>query len=270
MKSFMWFFYTIFLVFIIAVTLSSCKNENKKSIENFATVNNLKQKDTRNYYLPSSTTNKIITHQFYSLSYSEAHEQAEWVAYELKKEQLSKTNFERPYFIDDPKVNSGSASYRNYKRSGYDKGHLCPAGDRKFSREAFNETFYTSNISPQLNDFNAGIWGRLEQKARYWASKYDGVFVVTGGVLRNNLKTIGSEKVSVPEYFYKILLDQNNGKYKTIAFLLPHKDSNKPLYEFVVPIDKIEQLTAIDFFPKLPDNVENEIEKSSDYKNWAF
>ncbi len=222
------------------------------------------------FYLPKSTTNELVKHKYYTLSYSEKHEQAEWVAYELKKNQLSHTNYNRPYFEEDPDVETGSASWRNYKKSGYDKGHLCPAGDRRFSIEAFNETFYTSNISPQLNEFNAGIWNRLEQKTRYWASKYDGVYVITGGVLTNDLESIGKENVSIPKYFYKILLDNSRGEYKTIAFLIPHEDSEKPLNKFVVSIDKIEKMTRIDFFPRLPDNIENELEQSSDYKGWGF
>ena len=89
-------------------------------------------------------------------------------------------------------------------------------------------------------------------------------------MLSNDLESIGKENVSVPKYFYKILLDNSRGKYKTIAFLLPHEDSEKPLNKFVVSIDKIEKMTGIDFFPRLPDNVENKLEASSDYKNWSF
>ena len=134
----------------------------------------------------------------------------------------------------------------------------------------FEETFLTSNISPQRHDFNSGIWNTLEQKVRYWARKYDGIFVVTGGVLKNNLKTIGDEGVSVPNYFYKVLLDYNNGNPKMIGFLLAHKKSNKPLYRFVVSVDEIEDLTGIDFFPELEDEIENRLEASSSYKNWSF
>ncbi len=225
---------------------------------------------TSDIYLPTSTTKNIVKHTYYTLSYSEKHEQAEWVAYELKKEELSHNNFKRPFFIEDPMVKSNSASWKNYKHSGYDKGHLCPAGDRKFSKKAFDETFFTSNISPQLNNFNAGIWNRLEQKTRYWASKYDGVYVITGGILQKGLKTIGKEDVSVPKYFYKILIDKTTDGYKAIAFLLPHKNSNKPLYEFVVPIDEIEKMTGIDFFYKLSNTTEDALEKSASYKKWAF
>tara|TARA_R110000851_G_scaffold298770_1_gene454300 strand:+ start:11536 stop:12078 length:543 start_codon:yes stop_codon:yes gene_type:complete len=172
-------------------------------------------------------------------------------AYELKKSDLTKNEFERPYFIEDKKVKTKSADWRNYKNSGYDRGHLCPAGDRRMSFEAYNETFLTSNISPQDHDFNAGIWNRLEQKVRYWAEKYDGVYIVTGGVLKENLKTIGDENVSVPNKFYKIIVDASGGKYKAVAFLIPNKPSSESFYEYAVSIDEIEARTGIDFFSEI-------------------
>lgn len=221
-------------------------------------------------YLPTSTTGQIIHHQFYSLSYNEKYEQAEWVAYELTQKQLSSIPIKRPYFKKDPKVTTQSAHYKNFKDSGYNKGHLCPAGDRKFSLEAYNETFFTSNISPQTYEFNGGVWNRLEEKVRYWAQKIEKLYIVTGGILSPNLKTIGSEKVAVPQYFYKIILDYDGAETKAIAFLVPHEKSEKGLYQFIVSIDEIETLTGIDFFPELPDKIENEIEKSGNYKHWAF
>ncbi|TDQ22788.1 DNA/RNA non-specific endonuclease [Tenacibaculum caenipelagi] len=221
-------------------------------------------------YFPTSTTGVIIKHNSYQLSYNEKHEQAEWVAYSLDKSDIVYTNRKRPFFIVDPKVKTKSADWRNYKKSGYDKGHLCPAGDRRASQKAHDETFYTSNISPQNHEFNAGIWNKLEQKTRYWTKKYNHLYVVTGGILEPNLKTIGKENVSVPNYFYKVLLDYTQPEIKAIAFLLPHKESNKPLHDFVVSIDELEQKTGIDFFPELPDSIENQLEASTDYKNWSF
>lgn len=242
------------------------EEEKVQTIEQGKTV----KTDTNAYFLPSSTTGQIVHHKGYSLSYNEAYEQAEWVAYELKKSHLSRTNFKRPYFEIDQAVKTGAAHWRNYKKSGYDKGHLCPAGDRRYSQEAHDETFLTSNISPQDHDFNAGIWNTLEQKVRYWANKYDGVFVVTGGVLQPGLKHIGNEKVAVPKQFYKVLIDMNSGQPKMIAFLIPHNNSNKPLYDFVVSVDSIETLTGIDFFPELDDAIEAKLEASSSYKGWSF
>lgn len=243
--------------------------EEEAQMEQVEVGQNPKQ-DTNEFFLPTSTTGQVIHHEGYSLSYSEPHEQAEWVAYELKKEHLSNSNFKRPYFEIDKAVKTGAADWRNYRNSGYDRGHLCPAGDRKYSKEAHDETFLTSNISPQRNEFNSGIWNRLEQKVRYWASKYDGVFVVTGGILKGPMETIGQEKVAVPKHFYKVLIDVNTGEPKMIAFLIPHEPSNKPLHEFVVSVDSLEALTGIDFFPELEDDVEDRLEASSDYKAWSF
>ena len=171
--------------------------------------------------------------------------------------------------MEDREVKTGSADWRNYKNSGYDRGHLCPAGDRRFSYEAYHETFLTSNISPQNREFNSGVWNFLEQKVRYWAKKYDGVYVVTGGVLKEGLPTIGDENVSVPEEFYKIILDASDGNFKVLAFLIPNKATNESFYEFVVPVDDIEAKTGIDFFSSLPDAIEEKLEVSIDLKSWG-
>ncbi len=225
--------------------------------------------ETANFnFLPSSTSNDIYANEAYAFSYKEKYEQAEWVAYELNKSDMSKVDYDRPYFNQDKQVKTQSADWKNYKKSGYNKGHLCPAADRKSSYDMYEKTFLTSNASPQLYDFNAGIWNRLEQKVRYWAERYDGVYVITGGVLEDGLKTIGTEDVAVPNYFYKIILTKD--KKNMIGFLVPHKDSEKPLYNFVVAVDEIEKITGIDFFSTLPDDLENKLEANKGYTNWRF
>jgi endonuclease G len=105
------------------------------------------------------------------------------------------------------------------------------------------------------------LWNRLEQKVRYWAVRYGGVYIVTGCVFKYSSKTIGKEKVLVPDFFYKILLKNDNGNYKMIAFLVPNEPSEKLFYNFVASVDSIEEITGIDFFPKLDDTVENSLEK---------
>lgn len=271
------------ILFIFIFGFVSCKMDDKR-VNSFSLegINGQKKRvvDNTPYeksisstdfdYLPTSTTHQVIVHSYFTLSYNEEAEQAEWIAYELKKEYVKSNHFKRPFFIVDPKVKTGSADWRNYKKSGYDKGHLCPAGDMEFDKNAYNDTFFTSNISPQDHDFNGGIWNRLEQKIRCWASRYDGVYVVTGGILLKTKNTIGTERVVVPEYFYKIILDDSNEKYKMIAFLIPNKKSDKPLYTYVVSVDSLEQMTGIDFFPKLEDQLETSLEKRTDYKSWLF
>lgn len=262
------FFLNIFLLSVF----SSCQMKNENITETTETINvptsGNKSENTDFSYLPTSTTNEIYAHKGYTFSYDETHEQSEWVAYLLEDGKWKYSNLERPLFEQDPIVTTESAHWGNYKKSGYTKGHLCPAGDRKQSQELFDETFFTSNASPQLYDFNAGVWNRLENKVRYWAGKYDGIYVVTGGVLTEDLEVIGKEDVSVPKYFYKVLLTKD--KTRMIAFLVPHEKSNQPLYKFVVSVDEIEQKTGIDFFPKLEDAKENKLESNKDYKGWSF
>jgi len=221
-------------------------------------------------YIPTSTTNQIIKHRYYALSYNEKYEQAEWVSYFLRSENEGIGHFKRPRFINDPKVSTESAASDNYKKSGYDRGHLCAAADMGFSKSAYDETFFTSNVAPQKHNFNDGIWKRLEEKSRYWATKYNGIYVVTGGILQKGLPTIGFEKVAIPNYFYKILYCNYQGKNKMVAFLIPSVKSKEPLYKFVVSVDSIEKMTGIDFFPQLDDTDEKELERKSDYKAWAF
>lgn len=261
---------TLIFAIIIAIIVYFQEKNTKK--ENLDVIDNVDVTNVNTFnYLPTSTTKQVVKHHYYTLSYNEDKEQAEWVAYVLQPNQLQRIDRKRPFFIKDNKVKTQSADYHNYKNSGYDKGHLCPAADRRFSKQAFNETFLTSNISPQNHQFNAGIWNRLEQKTRYWTKKYGTLYIVTGGVLTdNNLPTIGREKVAVPKRFYKILLDYKQPKIKAIAFLIPNKDSDLPLYKFATSIDTIEQITGIDFFSALPDSIENKIEAQNDYKDWSF
>ncbi len=251
---------------IIVYLFNSCKElpPNSSNIDALGGIELTSDFD----YLPTSTSDVVISHPQYSFSYIEKYEQSEWVAYHLTSKDINSANYDRPYFNQDKKVKTKSADWRNFKNSGYNKGHLCPAADRKATFEDYEATFLTSNASPQLYDFNAGIWNRLEQKVRYWAERYNGIYVITGGVLTDGLKAIGSEDVAVPDYFYKIILTED-GK-NMIGFLMPHEKSDKPLYSYVVPVDSIEKATGIDFFPNLEDDLENNLEKEKGYSNWKF
>ena len=222
------------------------------------------------YLWPSSTTGAIINHNYFSLSYNETYEQAEWVFYRLDRSHLTKDRRKRPYFINDPKVITKSADWRNYNGSGLDRGHLCPAGDRRFSEQAYNETFYTSNITPQDKYFNAGIWNRLEQQTRYWAKKYGSIYVITGGILENNLPTIGNEDVAVPRYFYKVIVRETKREVSLVAFLIKHKESRRSLKEFVITVDNLEELTGLDFFKEMSDEQQKELESTIQLGDWRF
>lgn len=202
---------------------------------------------------PTSTTGQVISHDFYTLSYSEKHEQAEWVAYQLTRQSLQAPNVERTNnFRPDPKVRKASASARDYVGTGYQRGHLAPAADMAFSDEAMSESFLMSNMSPQISNFNGGIWRELEETVRDWAYRFGHVYVVTGPVLTKGIReTIGDNEVSVPDLFYKVILDYSGTEHKAIAFLMPNEVSDKPITDFAVSVDQVEEITGIDFFPEI-------------------
>jgi len=212
----------------------------------------------------------IIHHVGYVLSYNETHEQAKWVAYELTLEEVNGSFKRTNDFRCDPKAKTGSASLADYRGSGYDRGHLAPAADMKWSLKAMSESFYMSNMSPQRPSFNRGIWRRLEEQVRKWAVNNKSVYIATGGVLISGLTKIGPNHVSVPEKFYKVILDYQEPELKGIGFILPNKGSREPLQNYAVTIDKVESVTKIDFFYALPDEIEEEIESKVDLSRWSF
>jgi len=224
-------------------------------------------------YLPTSTTDKTIRHDYFSLSYSEKHEQPEWVAYELYGDSLKKNKVERHNsFRPDPKVRSGSARPKDYTRSGYDRGHLAPAADMAFSKEAMKQSFLMSNISPQEPSFNRGIWRELEEQTRDWCLTSEHFYVVVGPVLTQRAKRrFGEDKaLAAPRSFYKILLDLRGADKKAVGFIMPNQKSDAPLSDYMVSIDSIETLTGIDFFPELPDDWEENLESGFSPFRWPY
>ncbi|MFZ4456247.1 MAG: DNA/RNA non-specific endonuclease [Bacteroidales bacterium] len=211
---------------------------------------------------------EVVTHLGYTLSYNEKHEQANWVAYQLTAEETEKAFDRSNKFKPDPDVATESANNADYKGSGYDRGHLAPAADMSWSREAMQESFYYSNMSPQVPAFNRGIWKELEEQVRDWARSNRAIYVVTGPVLEDGLPTIGPNGVSVPRYYYKVILDYTKPDLKSIGFVLPNEGSDKPLSAFAVSVDEVERITHLDFFPTLPDDVEAKVERMNCYACW--
>lgn len=257
-------------------------SEAPSLFDEMVTINDEMTDDTRErddyegdelYFLPKGQSNEVIRHKYFALGYSEKHEVPEWVAYELTRSQLDRKRVRREdKFRPDPKVRKKSATTGDYRRSGYDRGHLVPAADRAFSREAMDETFYMSNITPQDRKFNGGIWRELEELTRDWARKYRKVYVVTGPVLTKRAKArIGQNDVAVPHSFYKVILDLSEPELKAIAYVIPNKKSEEPLQEYATSIDEVEELTGINFFPNMMDaELEKELEASFDNRLWQY
>ena len=218
-------------------------------------------------YIPKSE-GELIYHKYYTLSYNEYHEQANWVHYKLNPVFLSGSTLRTDLFKPDSLVSTKSAQLSDYKGSGYDRGHLAPAGDMKYSRESMIESFFMSNMSPQDPSFNRGIWRRLEETIREWVKSSE-IFISTAGVLNiENLGSIGGNKVTIPSKYYKVIYSPKNNSM--IGFLLSNKGSSSELKSFMVSIDSIESITGIDFFHELPNEIENSLESKVNLEDWEL
>jgi len=211
----------------------------------------------------------ILHYTGFSLKYSEPFEQAEWVIYAVKADRLNGTVKRTNNFRSDRRIKTGSAALNDYRRSGFDRGHLAPAAVMKWSREAMSESFLMSNISPQRPGFNRGIWKNLEAQVRKWAKDNDELYVVSGPVLREGLPVIGPNEVAVPEFYFKVILDYAEPERKTLGFILPNQASRADLSSYAVSIDQVEATTGIDFFPRLPDDLEESLESQSNPGEWG-
>ena len=222
---------------------------------------------------------ELIEHKAMLLVYSEKHEQAKWVAHIISTEILEGNVGRTNDFRVDTLVESGSSEEIDfftkttingkieYDGFGYDRGHLAPSADFKWSKTALSESYFYSNMSPQLAEFNREGWANLEGMLRGYI--YDNkvpLYVITGPVLTDDLPVILKSKnqVSIPKYFYKIAYDEINRR--AISFLVPHKELDYPIEYYAVSIDSLESFTGIDFFANIDSAVESKIEKQIDYK----
>lgn len=216
-------------------------------------------------YLPTGPSDQVVHHAYFSVGYEEDWEQPRWVAYRLEPANLRGPRVRRSGdFRPDPAVRTGSADGGDYRRSGYSRGHLVPAGDMAFDARAMSETFFYSNVSPQLIPFNGGVWRELEERCRAWAAD-QGLYVLAGPLVGASAKTIGPDAVAVPDAFWRVLLTDDG---RAIAFVIPHVATRAPLVTFATSVDSVEALSGLDLFPELPALASPEVEAATDFAGW--
>jgi endonuclease G len=201
----------------------------------------------------------IIRHRGYTLSYNSKYKQANWVAYLLTKDETVKRFQRGEYFAPDPLIPDTDFKV-DYLKSGYDRGHLAPAADMGWSIETMVQSFFYSNMSPQVPRFNRGVWKKLEMHVRNWAVEYDSLYVVTGPIFDSVMPTIGPHRVAVPKSYYKVLLQKRNGEWFGVGFVMPNTKLKVDIMNYATSIAKVEGLTGLDFFWGLEDQIELLIE----------
>ncbi len=192
----------------------------------------------------------VINHKYFILGYNTKHKQPSWVAWLLTKDMVENKVVKRSNnFREDDSLPCCQSFPSDYNKSGYDKGHMCPSGDRTFSKQANSTTFLMSNICPQNQKLNRGTWNDLENWTRKQATIEDSLLIIAGPIFDTIIDTIGKNKISVPIAFFKIIIDISYPSYKSNAFIMNNAPQKKNFFYYATTIEEIEQRTKLKFFP---------------------
>ena len=242
--------------------------------------------------LKGGSMNQFITHTTkrngkdyptYSLEYSYKYKHSYWIAYRFDNTTGGNVGRNEAYKPDPELPSQYAAKHNDYTNSGYTRGHICASSDRQYSKEANQQTFYMSNISPQSgNGFNqsGSAWNTGEDKVQAWgyniSRSTDTLYVVKGGTIGEGMiKGYIKNEIAIPKYFFMAVLFRSGDNYKAIGFYMPHENlkddpDKKDPKKYLMSIDALEQETGIDFFHNLPDNIENTVEATYNVNDWQW
>lgn len=222
------------------------------------------------YGIPSEKGG-LICHKGYALSHNPQRKTPDWVAEHLTDEKAGAKMQRMGSFKPDPDLLPGKrAELKDYKNSGYDRGHMAPAGDMRWDKEAMKESFYLSNIVPQIGpNMNRGIWKDLEEKVRDWAMSRGEIYIFTGPIYAQGeeIKTIGENNVAVPTHFYKVIFDPI--RIEVIAFIMPNMEiKGEGISSFISSVDEVEEKTGLDFLSNINNDIQEAIESKKVERLW--
>jgi len=233
------------------------------------------EKSSKKLELPAySQSARIVEHTGFVLAYNTKYNNPDWVAWELTKEEVNTKSQKRSdKFVPDTKLPAANrVETTHYKNSGYDRGHMCPAADMKWSAKAMDDCFYMSNICPQHPKLNQRWWEHTEEACRRWAKREGAVYICCGPMYNPNTEGeyIGDKKmrIRVPEGFFKVVLSLKKGEEKAIGFLYSNNDLRQTMEDAATTVDEVEEMTGYDFFPELEDALEKRVESKCDLRAW--
>ncbi len=254
----------------IVIDMNANRNKDRAKLLEYP---HLAEDPSMNQLIIKSTDDYGIT---FSLEWSYADKANRWTCYQLHSGNMLNNVSRKDAFKEDTEIpEEYRSTLSDYSGSGFSRGHLCPSSDRLCSREQNSQTFYLSNMQPQYQAHNGGLWATLENKVQSWATKCDTLYVVKAGTIRSDqiLSVKCNGKLIVPKYFYMALLayDKSTDTYQAIGLWTEHKNANESfsqLANYAKTINQLEELTGIDFFCNLPDDIEEEVEKQYNLNYW--
>lgn len=222
------------------------------------------------YEIPAlKKSDEVIVYEGFTISYNSKNLIPNWVAYELTSSEVDGQYPRGNGFGMDMDYRGKQAMREDYSNSGWDKGHMAPAADMKWSRTAMYESFYLTNICPQDHELNGNDWLTLEKLGREWAKRFGRVFIVCGPIVGTNYYgTIGENKVVVPDAFYKAFLVVQDHRYHAIAFIMPNESKHHRIQEYALTVNELEEKIGLDLFPNIDDSIEEMIETDLYFSFW--
>lgn len=218
--------------------------------------------------LPQGTKGQLVERQGYALQYDNDCKIPHWVSYTVRASDLIKNVSRTDDFRPDPSISGPQAQLEDYKRSGYDRGHMARAGLFTREKRLMSESFILSNIVPQNSYMNQnGAWRRVEDFEEDSIKAFGSVAIVSGPVKDPNMQTIGEGEVCVPNHLFKVLYKDTPAP-SAVAFVIPNFRTSERFTAYAVSVDELENLTGIDFLPELDDRTETKVEASFDLRDW--
>ena len=275
----------IAFVFVVAIVVGRCNDETSdmsyESADAIELPTELEKESSQQIVVDNPKENsieipntlievpeQIIARNAYTASYNRNTKCPNWVAWKLTANHTDGPYKRLSNFHEEEDVPEPRATPQDYRGSGWSRGHMCPAGDNKWDGDVMYETFSLVNVCPQHSKLNSGLWNSIEMDCRKWARKYGEVYIVCGPVwMRGEHETIGENAVAVPEAFFKVVLCLT-GKPKAFGFIVRNTEGNKKKDLYYNSVDQVERITGIDFFPALPDDIENKVEAEANINDW--
>lgn len=226
--------------------------------------------DLSKVIIPDETPEIMCDYTGFRVSFNPSWHVPNYVVWELTAEETLGTEPRQSRFAADTDV-LGCATPQDYRNSGFDRGHMAPAADMKWSRQAMRDSHYMTNIVPQNHNLNTGRWNSLEQKCRTLAQRDSVLVIIAGPILSDRItRTVGSSEVAVPERFFKVIFAPAAIPPRAIAFVMPNRPVRENLGQMAMTVDQLEEITGFDFFSTLPDDIENQIESTFRQRDWGI
>ena len=293
---------TIYLLLLLFAT-TSCKGRSQPpKIITISEVELSIDKDTKdstlisnndleeNHSMEIGSPQQILLRESYTVCYNNATRCPNWVAWELTRESAQgnidkkiwydnnglaiginrfKPEYVKGSYIYDAEVENSSPEFSDWDLLplGMSHGHMCPAADCKFSKAAMNQSFLLTNICVQAEKLNTGSWNKLEMSCRNWAIEYGRIYIVAGPIFNDGKVTQRMGNIAIPDGFFKVVLCVD-GTPKAIGFVFPNNNEKHNRDESTCSVDDVEKLTNIDFFPQLPNEIEEAVESQANYNEW--